>query len=51
MGMKDYQIQKGDLIVVTVVGIHQKDVIALLEEKHIESYGVIGSSSIACSAK
>ncbi len=51
MGMKDYQTQKGDLIVVTVVGLHQKDVIALLEEKHIDSYGVIGSSSIACSAK
>ena len=43
MEIKDYQAEKGDLIVVTVVGIYQKEVIALLEEHCVSNYDVIGS--------
>ena len=43
MKIKDYQAEKGDLIVVTVVGIYQKEVIALLEEHCVSNYDVIGS--------
>ncbi len=41
LSFEDYQVQDGDLVIITVVGIYQKDVIALLEERRIDTYGVI----------
>lgn len=41
--LQDYQMQDGDLIIITVVGIYQKEVISSLEERMISNYEVIGS--------
>lgn len=41
--INEYQARDGDLVVVTVVGIYQKEVIAVLEDKKIDNYEVIRS--------
>ena len=41
LALKDYRAQEGDLVIITVVGIYQKEVISLLEERRIDNYGVI----------
>lgn len=43
MGIKGYREEKGDFIVITVVGIYQKEVITLLEEMGVNYYDIIGS--------
>ena len=43
METKDYREQNGDLVVITVVGIYQKEVISTLEERGIRNYDVICS--------
>lgn len=41
MEISEYQAREGDLVVVTVVGIYQKEVITVLEDKKIDNYVVI----------
>lgn len=41
MEVKDYQLQKGDFVIITVVGIYRNEVIAMLEEKGVTNYEVV----------
>ena len=43
LALEEYQAQEGDLVMITVVGIYQKEVISLLEERGIDHYRVISS--------
>ena len=43
MEINEYQAREGDYVVITVVGIYQNEVIAVLEDKKIDNYGVIRS--------